>query len=366
MVTNALIESTSKVATGCNFINVVSDGSLKECKPLVEVSFDSYEKKCRRKGVHPKKPISEPIVEDIHNDGSVSFGKFVEAPYLHYLITSRFDYSIRNYDGEYKSIVLRNPLQLKNFYGHEQRILVTENGTILFCGCHLCPAFDSIIQSDLCGSQPKYELEYEFKYEFEYELPNKPFKHLFKFMGHLETHAMPKVRTQVNNFEILISEDPPEEVNEPESFNVGNITFHKCIPSCVKRHIDKQKERLRNQVSELNFDKRDDWSNLSKHSHVLMGNMVLPKFIINCKYYSPFDSILNIRRLYPLHLRSQREPISKNRYVPWTVMLIKGGFVVQSEALKGFWKAGAYDLFYKYLDTKIIPYIAPLLPSFSR
>ena len=58
MVTNALIESTNKVATGCNFINVVSDGLLKECKsslakPLVEVSFDLYEKKCR----YPKKAI---------------------------------------------------------------------------------------------------------------------------------------------------------------------------------------------------------------------------------------------------------------------------------------------------------------------
>ena len=149
MVTNALIESTYKVATGCNFINVVSDGSLKECKsplanPLVEVSFDSYEKRRRRKGVHPKKPISD--------DGSVLFGKLVEVPYLHYLITSRIDYSIRNYDAEYQSIVVRNPLQFKNFYGCEQRIFVTENGTILFCGCHLYPEFDSIIQSDLCGS----------------------------------------------------------------------------------------------------------------------------------------------------------------------------------------------------------------------
>ena len=393
MVTNALIESTCKVATGCNFINVVSDGSLKECKPLVEVSFDLYEKKRRRKGVHPKKPIIEDISEPISDDGSVSFGKLVEVPYLHYLITSRIDYSIRNYDGEDKSIVVRNPLQFKNFYGHEQRIFVTENGKILFCGCHLCPAFDSIIQSDLYGSQPKYELEYEleyeFEHEFEYELPNKPFKHLFKFMGHLETRAKPKskpkVATQVNNFEILISEDPPEEVNEPESFNVGNITFHKCIPSCVKRHIDKQKEHLRNQLSELNFNKRDDWSNLSKHSDVLKRNMVLPKFIINCKYYSthvlfekiellrksefmpyPFDSLLNIRRLCPLPSRSQKKPISENRYVPWRVMFIKVGFVVQSEALEGFWKAGACDLFYKYLDTKIYPYAAPLMRLFSR
>ena len=380
MVTNALIESTHKDATGFNFMNVVSDGSLKECKPFIEVSFDLYKKKHRRKGVHPKKPISEPISDD----GLVSFGKLVEVPYLHYLITSRIDYSIRNYDAEYKSIVVRNPLQFKNFYGHEQRIFVTENGTILFCGCHLCPECDSIIQPNLFGSQSEYELEYEFKYE----LPNKPFKHLFKFMGPFETRAKPKMGTQVTNFEILIREDPPEkaydEVHEPESFNIGNITFHKRIPSCVQSHIAKQQEGLRNQLSELNFDKRDDWSNLSKHSHVLKGNMVLPKFIINCKYYSthvlferieplrksefmpyPFDSILNIHRLYPLPSRSQMKPISENRYVPWRVMLIKGGFVVQSEVLEGFWKAGAYDLFYKYLDNKIIPYVAPLLPSFS-
>ena len=68
------------------------------------------------------------------------------------------------------------------------------------------PAFDSIIQSDLCGSQPKYE--------FKYELPNKPFKHLLKFMG-----------TQVTNFEMLIREDTPEEVDEPESFNVKSFLY---------------------------------------------------------------------------------------------------------------------------------------------
>ena len=62
MVTTALTEATSKVATGCNFINVVSDGETYgprrgpgeayNCdplaKPLVEVSFDLYEKKRRR------------------------------------------------------------------------------------------------------------------------------------------------------------------------------------------------------------------------------------------------------------------------------------------------------------------------------
>ena len=75
--------------------------------------------------------------------------------------------------------------------------------------------------------------------------------------------------TQVTNFEMLIREETPEEVDEPESFNVGNIVFHKRIPSCVKNHIAKQQEHLRNQLSELSFDRRDDWSNLSKHSQVL-------------------------------------------------------------------------------------------------
>ena len=314
------------------------------------------------------------------DDGSVLFGKLVDAPYLHYLITSRIDYLIRNYDVEYKSIVVKNPLQFKNFYGHEQRIFVNEDGAILFCGCHLYPAFDSIIQLDLCGPQHKHVPKYE--------LPNKPFKHLLKFMnplgfsraGRLGTWAKP-MGTQVTNFEILIREDPPEEVDEPKSFNVGNTTFRKGIPSCVKSHIAKQQECLRNQLSEFSFDKRDDWSNLSKHSHVLKRNMILPNFVINCKYYSthvlferieplrksefipyPFDSILNIRR----HSRTHSSISLWRRYVPWRVMFIKGGFMVQSEALEGFDKARAFDLFYEYLDTKIIPYVAPLLPSFSR
>ena len=113
--------------------------------------------------------------------------------------------------------------------------------------------------------------------------------------------------------------------------------------------------------------------------------MVLPKFVINCKYYSthvlfgsieplrksefmpyPFDSLLNLHKCCPLPSRTYSRKTSSNRYVPWRVMFIKGGFMVQSEALEGFYKAGAFDLFYEYLDTKIIPYVAPLLPSFSH
>ena len=350
MVTNVLIESTCKVATGCNFINVVSDGLLKQCKPLVEVSFDLYEKKRRREGVHPK-PISD--------DGSVLFGKLAEFPYLHYLITSGIDYSIRNYDAEYKSIVVRNPLQFKTFYGHEQRIFVTENGTIFFCGCHLYPAFDSTIQSDLCGSQPKYK--------YKYELPNKPFKHLFKFMGPLETRNK-SMGIQVTNFEMLIREDPPEEVDEPESFNVGNITFYKCIPSCVKKRIAKQQKRLRNQILKLNFDKRDDWRNLSKHSHVLKGNMVLPEFVINCKYYSthvlferieplrkseylppPFDNPFAFKRMFYNDVLSDRKP-----YVPWREMVKDGQLFLQSEALDGFYRVESWIIFMDMLKSILL------------
>ena len=168
MVTNALISSTSKVATGCNFINVVLDGlglgrAYREL--LVEVSFDLYEKKRKGKSrceAQPRKPVSDNNGDN--NDGSVLFVKLMRVPYLHYLISSRIDYPIQNHlNGEdkwkaklqtkyqtkeqvkYKSIVVRNPTQFKSFHGHEQRIFVAEKGTILFCGCHLYPEFDCIM-----------------------------------------------------------------------------------------------------------------------------------------------------------------------------------------------------------------------------
>ena len=81
------------------------------------------------------------------------FGKLVKSPYLHYLLNSRIDYSIGmpilNDNTSYKSIIVRNPLIFKNFYGNEQRIFMAGDGTVLFCGCHLFPAFNSIIQSNL-------------------------------------------------------------------------------------------------------------------------------------------------------------------------------------------------------------------------
>ena len=53
MITKSLIKSTSKVAGGCKSINVVSNGFLlineEIVEPLVEISFDLYER--QRRGV---------------------------------------------------------------------------------------------------------------------------------------------------------------------------------------------------------------------------------------------------------------------------------------------------------------------------
>ena len=208
--------------------------------------------------------------------------------------------------------------------------------------------------------------------ELDYEVPNKPFKYLFKFMGP-SIGAIPK-GIQVTNFEMLIREEPLEEVREPngklKSFKVGNITFYKRIPSCVKDRIAKEKKRIRNQLLELNFDKIDDWSNVNKHSHVLRrinneGPMVLPEFIINNKYYSMhvlFESIEPLRKLEylpppfdnPFSLkRICGEPtFDRSAYVHWSAMIKDGNVVIQSEALQEFWNANS-DLFYEYLETKV-------------
>ena len=80
----------------------------------------------------------------------------------------------------------------------------------------------------------------------EYELPNKPFKHLLKFMKPIGSRrgpgdaSRPLKATQVTNFEIHIKEDPPE-VYEPESYKIGNITFYKCKPTYVQERIDEKK-----------------------------------------------------------------------------------------------------------------------------
>ena len=125
IVTSSLIKSTSKVAGGCKHINVVSNGFLlineKRFKPLVEVSFDLYEKNMRRKVI--KEVVNEVVNEDDDDDDDDSedednlatsdeiFGRVVKRPYLHYLFTSRIDYKIHriNTNFQYKSIVVRSP-----------------------------------------------------------------------------------------------------------------------------------------------------------------------------------------------------------------------------------------------------------------
>ena len=262
----------------------------------------------------------------------------------------------------------------------------SENGAILFCGCHLYPPFDAIIQSD-----PKLGfIDYDDHEVLDYELPNKPFKYLFKFMC---SFGAKHTGTQVTNFEMLIREDPSEEDYEPESFKVGNITFYKRIPSCVKSRIAEQQKHIRNQLLELNFDRRDDWSNLNKHSHVLRRNkgslrdpgesMVLPEFLINNKYYSthilfesieslrkseylppPFDNPFSLKRMNgkrTFHINFDRDP-----YVHWSAMIKDGQIFVQSEALDGFCRVESWDIFNEYVETKIAPILAPILPTLLK
>ena len=264
MITKALIKSTSKVAAGCKSISVVSngfiwspgdsghtliDGVLEECRPLtkslVEVSFDLCERKRRfnsrfnsrtnrvnlraQVGDKVRDQVMDQVMDsedegnsdnnddsDNDNDNDSSndslltseelFGKVVNKPYLHYITTSYIDYTITkskykyNFKSDYRSILIKNTSHFKGFYGPEQRIFVSLNGTILFCGCHLYPEDDSIIQPSKLWRDRK-EDEKEDDYRFDYELPNKPFKHLFKFMGQINTKARD---VRINNFEILI------------------------------------------------------------------------------------------------------------------------------------------------------------------
>ena len=126
MVTKSLIKNTSKASGGCKSINVVSNGFLLidegMIEPLVEVSFDLYEKDIRRR----RKVINE-VVDEVINEvvneaiddddededllamSDEMFGRVVKRPYLHYLITSRIDYKVHRPNFRYKSIVVRNP-----------------------------------------------------------------------------------------------------------------------------------------------------------------------------------------------------------------------------------------------------------------
>ena len=181
MVTKSLIRS--KIVGGCKNINVVPNGifliSEGVTEPLVEVSFDLYEKNLRRKS---KVNDDDDDDDDVISSGTSSeiFGRIVKRPYLHYLFTSRIDYKIHRIcsNFRYSSIVVRNPRHFKSQYGLENRIFIAENGTILFCGCHRFSESDSIIQP-YNGIFGAYDADEENCELFDYELPSKIFKHLF-------------------------------------------------------------------------------------------------------------------------------------------------------------------------------------------
>ena len=341
------------------------------------------------------------------------FGKLVKTPYLHCFFNSRIDYPINDsvLNEKYKTIVVKDPSRFKHFHGHEQRIFASGDGTILFCCCHLFPAFDTILQSNL---QPKYENEHSLESDLEldmdlplshiearrelnktphwpdydeepleYEFPNKPFKHLFKFIGAKKSKGPSEAKD--TNFEILIKEDLPE-VYEPEPYKIGNITFYKPKLTYMQERID-EKKHLRKQLMGLNFDKRDDWHNLNRHFHVLKRGgiptnsdefMVLPEFVINCKYYSthvifesieplrkseflppPFDNPFSFKRL-------TGHNVMNSKHYPcdgWTAMVKDGHIFIESEALDGFYRSESWDTFYKYIDTKVVPTLEPILPN---
>ena len=299
IVTSSLIKSTSKVAGGCKHINVVSNGFLlineELFEPLVEVSFDLYEKNLRRKVI--KKVVNEDINEDdVDDDDSEDkdnlatsdeiFGRVVKRPYLQYLFTSRIDYKIHhiNTNFQYKSIVVRSPRLFKSQYWLENRIFIAENGTILFCGCHHFSETDSIIQP-FNGIFGNYDADEEgYCEKFDNELPNKVFKYLFKFIS----QAINKGRDVIiNNFEIFIRRYESKPPEEPKvAFKVGSINFY--VPSGTSEEVQLENNKKR-EVLKRNFDSREDWTNVKPHCHALNEHeerlMVLPEFKMNHRYY---------------------------------------------------------------------------------
>ena len=369
MVTKLLIKNTSKVAGGCKSINVVSNGFLlineEIIESLVEVSFDLYEKDIRRR----KKVVNEVINEDKEDDDLLAtsdeiFGRVVKRPYLHYLITSRIDYTVHRSNFRYKSIVVRNPKLLKTQYGFENRIFIAENGTLLFCGCHHYSETDVIIQAPnaVFGN---YDADKEDCERFDYELPNKIFRHLFRFMGEIANKSKNVI---INNFEILVR-TYNESIDRLESFEFGNVSFNKLIPLSVKKQLKEDKKAKRREILERNFDKRDDWSNVKPHCHALNQHeedlMVLPKFRINHKYYSThviFNDFEPLRKAEHLQLDDNdvidKPSETRKTYDYITSMIeeykLNGREITQDDILKKLKKLDP-ELYKNYLEGEVTP-----------
>ena len=183
------------------------------------------------------------------------FGRVVNRPYLHYLITSRTDYKVHRIipNFRYKSIVVRNPKHFKSQYGPENRTFIAENGTILFCRCHHYSETDAIIQAPN-GVFGNYDADEEDCERFDYELSSKVLRHLFRFIGQIE-HKNKNVI--INNFEILIR--PIDRLESfKESFKIGNLSFNKLIPSSAKKQLENDRKAKRHEMLERNLDKRDE------------------------------------------------------------------------------------------------------------
>ena len=148
------------------------------------------------------------------------------------------------------------------------------------------PTTDLLLWGSKCSPNTTYDTDEEgYCEKFDYELPNKVFKHLFKFISQIINKGRDVI---INNFRILIRRyEKPVPAEPKEAFKVGKITFYKLIPSSVKKQLQNDK---RSEILERNFDKRDDWSNVKSHCHALNeheeGPMVLPEFRIYHKYYS--------------------------------------------------------------------------------
>ena len=382
IVTKSLIKNTSKVAGGCKSINVVSKGFLlineEIMESLVEVSFDLYEKDIRRRNKVINEVINKVINEDnLENNydedenllttSDEIFGRVVNRPYLHYLITSRIDYKVHSIipNFRYKSIVVRNTKIFKSQYGVENRIFIAENGTILFCGCHHFSETDTIIQAPN-GEFGNYDADEEDCEKFDYELANKIFKYLFKFISHIINMGRDVI---INNFEILIRryDEPIEE--KSESFKIGNISFNKLIPSRVKKQLEKDRKAKRREILERNFDKRDDWSNVKPHCHALNeheeGLMVLPEFRTNHKYYSTHAFYRDFEPLRKVeHLQFDDNDVidkpSKTRkaYDYITAMIeeskLNGKVITQDDIFKKIKKLDL-ELYKNYLEGEVTP-----------
>ena len=377
MLTKLLIRSTSQISGGFKNINVVPNGFLlineEITKPLVEVSFDLYEKDLSRKrNVVIENDELDNYDDDDEGTSNEIFGRVVRKPYLHYLLTSRIDYKIHHIGSnfQYKSIVVRNPILFKRMYGVENRIFINENGTILFCGCHHFSETDVIIKESNNEVFDNYDADEEGDcVKFDYELPNKVFKYLYKFIGEIANKGRNVI---INNFEILIRryEKPIEESLKGDSFKIGNISFNKLIPSSVKKQLDKDRRAKRREILERNFDKRDDWSNVKPHCHALNeheeGLMVLPELKISHKYYSThafYRDFEPLRKVEHLQLNDDDDKIDKpsktrKAYDYMTTMIeeskLNSKEITQDNIFKKLKKLDP-ELYNNYLEGEVTP-----------